>query len=51
MLCNKFFNTPKLQEDIHLSEQIGYFKNLTKDNYLNAQLNFRKYFATDEQRM
>lgn len=49
MLYNKYFNAPKLeklQEDLHLSEQIGNFNNLTKDSYLNAQLNLQNYILT-----
>ena len=49
MLYNKYFNEPKLeklQEDLHLSEQIGNFNNLTKDSYLKAQLNLQNYILT-----
>lgn len=51
LLYNKFYNEPKLeklQADLHLSEQVNYFKNITKDSYTNAQLNLQNYIITKD---
>lgn len=51
LLFNKLYNEPKLEkieEDLHLSQQIENFNAVTKNSYLSAQLNLQNYILTKD---
>ena len=51
LLYNKFYNEPKLeklQADLHLSDEVNKFNNLTRNSYLEAQSNLQQYIITKD---
>ena len=51
LLYNKFYNEPKLeklQADLHLSDEVNKFNNLTRYSYLEAQSNLQQYIITKD---
>lgn len=51
LLFNKLYNEPeleKIEEDLHLSQQIENFNAVTKNSYLSAQLNLQNYILTKD---